>query len=878
LLRRQLVGSNTLKREHVHALIGRSIFIRYLEDREVLRPEYFIEVIGHSEYHNYMDFLINKPDTYFLFRKLREDFNGDLFPLNPDEESVIQETDLSLLRDFLLGRNIGAQLDLFFWAYQFDIIPVELISSIYEEFYYEYGDEDGGTHYTPLPLVEFILSQCLTEKRLATNARILDPACGSGVFLVEAFKRIVNFECSRRGLHTNRLPKSELTQILLERIVGIDINKQAIQIAAFSLYLAFLDSLDPPDIRQHKQLPKLVHHPEQENSGKTLFYIDVFSPTSTERALLKERTQKSRYKGKSDDIRLLGQSLLPLENESFDIIIGNPPWGDSDSSNDKLATLWCKVFGFPVGYNELSQCFIWRTQSLVKPSGEIGMLVSTGILLKNGNKSKDFRKQWLTHNKIRAIYNFAHVRHVFFRKQKVEAIAPFAAVFFLHDDSVDVLQNKVSYISIKRSVFAEQLQSVVIDKTDLHISRQSEFLVKDWLWKTYMWGGQKDVELIEEIKAIYPPLRNFVSDSGRGFSDFEGNHSTDELEVNYEMPNERFSKALSISQLVIPIQRRSIGPLRKLGIYKGDRILIKRGISRGGEKNGEIQARLFHENFAFTDSFIGIVVDTLDENQRLILMGIILSSLTKYYQFLTCSMWGLWHYKIHVEEYLDMPIVFPENQNLQTRIIQAVTAIAYDKDNVFLKFDTDNWHSLQAELDNAIFELYELSNEQKDLVSDLCQVTLDFFYDGAKSQAVRSPSPRQLEEYRDAFLDVWNDRLLQKSKQLQPLIFAPNNGLLCGMAFELKELGDISQYPPITDDAEWQRWFRRLSRGLLSQYSQQIYTDRVVKELTNSSMFIIKRAESRLWTKSQARQDANEFLTQVFKLEWRSNSDNRGIL
>ena len=143
-----------------------------------------------SDYFKFPDVLGNKSDTYSLFKKLREDFNGDLFTWYKEESEWITEKDLGTLQNFIAGRSMGAQQDLFFWAYKFDIIPVELISNIYEEFYHENsgGTDDKGTHYTPMPLVEFILSECLTKRRLDNGARILDPACGSGIFLVEAFR------------------------------------------------------------------------------------------------------------------------------------------------------------------------------------------------------------------------------------------------------------------------------------------------------------------------------------------------------------------------------------------------------------------------------------------------------------------------------------------------------------------------------------------------------------------------------------------------------------------------------------------------------------------------------------------------------------------
>jgi hypothetical protein len=309
---------------------------------------------------------------------------------------------------------------------------------------------------------------------------------------------------------------------------------------------------------------------------------------------------------------------------------------------------------------------------------------------------------------------------------------------------------------------------------------------------------------------------------------------------------------------------------------------VKRGVSRGGPKLGEIQARWATETFAFTDDFISFRVDNLNDNQKMVLLGILLSSLAKYYHFLTCSMWGFWHFKIHTEEHLNLPIHFFDDQNLQNRIIAAVNQIITKGDAPAL-FDPNNpgWRKMQDELDEAIFDLYDLSETQRDLVRDLCQVTLEFFYDGTDSQAAKPPTVDWIENYRDAFLEVWHERLASQGKELEAQIYAPHRGFLVGMSFELKEMGVAVKNHPITDDSEWQRWFKRLSKSLRKEYGAGIYIDSIVKELSNSSMFIIKRAERRLWTKSQARQDAHELLTEVFKLEWqrnRSRVDDLGII
>ncbi|MDM8551691.1 N-6 DNA methylase [Desulfobacterales bacterium HSG2] len=877
LLRKELEGPGGKNREQAHALIGRSVFIRYLEDRKVLVEDYFTDktISRDGTYRCYADVLNSKADTYHLFHKLNDDFNGDLFPLSHKEEKVIHISHLRSLRDFLLGESMGDQAYLFFWAYKFDIIPVELISTIYEEFYHEHGGKDDrGTHYTPTPLVDFVLSQALTSERLNADAHLLDASCGSGIFLVEAFKRMVYHECHTRG--KSRLSRQVLTKLLTERIAGIDVNESAIQVAAFSLYLAFLDFLEPKDIRRHKQLPRLICHPEESESSCVLFHANAFCLTVAERAELKASLKKNRrYKGRSNDVIMSNSPVLPLENRQFDVIVGNPPWGSARGSDEQLGLRWCQAFLCPVGDKEISQCFMWRLRRLLKPGGEIGLLVSTGVLFKHQEKSKAFRHQWLKQNRIRAVHNFAHVRHIFFRKQKKDAVAPFAAVFFSPALTGEVLDNRISYVSVKQDAFIEQTQAVVINKTDFHKVRQSRFLANDWLWKTYMWGSLRDAELIEELKSCHPPLQETVSDCGMGYqeSGVPIAKSTRDLGVDFELHTDMFHRNAEFSNLVIPLKHRRIHRLRNVEVYKGPRLLVKRGISRADKKFGEIQARLAYEPFAFRNSIIGFRLDKLGKAEHKVLLGIMLSSLTKYYHFLTCSIWGFWHYEIHVEEHLNLPVRFPKNRSLKTRIIKAVEQMTTKSDTPTL-FDPDSpdWQTMQGELDEAIFDLYELSREQRDLVGDLCQVTLEFFYNGTGSQAARPPDMKCLKNYRDAFLEIWHERLAPKGKELEARIYAPLHGLLCGISCELKELGTAVSHKPVRKQSEWRRWFKRLNKILRKEYSEGIYIDRVVKMLDDSSMFVVKRAERRFWTKSQARQDAHELLTEVFKLEWR----NRG--
>src|SRR3546814_611489 len=135
--------------------------------------------------------------------------------------------------------------------YSFRDLPVELISNIYQLFV----KDAASSIYTPPALVRLILEEALSWDRLdrimASDQVILDPACGSGVFLVEAYKRLVLHWRSQNGW---KRPEIDQLRPLLRRVHGIDLEKGAVELAAFSLCLALCDALEPEDIRSSVKL------------------------------------------------------------------------------------------------------------------------------------------------------------------------------------------------------------------------------------------------------------------------------------------------------------------------------------------------------------------------------------------------------------------------------------------------------------------------------------------------------------------------------------------------------------------------------------------------------------------------------------------------
>jgi len=128
---RRLLGEKGLSNHVAYTLLGRSIFIRYLEDRKVLTSDW-IERMTDGEAGSYQDALNSRQVTYLLFNRLSQRFNGDLFPVE-DSEKDVDKGHLELLCRFLSSEDLETnQLSL--WPYNFAYIPIELISNIYDIF------------------------------------------------------------------------------------------------------------------------------------------------------------------------------------------------------------------------------------------------------------------------------------------------------------------------------------------------------------------------------------------------------------------------------------------------------------------------------------------------------------------------------------------------------------------------------------------------------------------------------------------------------------------------------------------------------------------------------------------------------------------------
>ncbi len=931
LLRQQLTGGAlgegiiALKVEHAHALIGRSIFVRYLEDRGILVREDFEELAkGHEDWvalldqpwdapplepgmadKLYLKVLQNKEFTYALFEYLAQTFHGDIFPSDDEEREKVTPQHLDLLQRFLSGQIQEGSL--FLWAYDFSIVPIELISSIYEEFYHEEvrvppkGEpknsarekakaSDAGSHYTPAALVEWVLSQTLTPDVLAGLPRVLDPAAGSGIFLVEAFRRMVRFRRFQAAHHGGEVSREEMLEILRNQIAGIELNPHAARVAAFSLYLAFLHPQNPPAIRQHPRLPHLLY---DEHRAHTEYDYDV---------LLAANSFDVGSSVSDPDVR------RRFESQCVEVVVGNPPWGQSGQGGKEVAAVakrWCEERDLPVGDNEPSQQFLHLAGDLLRPDGRCGFLVSGGVLLKQKGTSQAFRRNWLQNATLHQVTNFTHVRHVFFNG----AVSPFISVVWSKGRSTE--ENLVRYWSAKKTALVDENEIVVLSRADLRVVPQSDLMADGRLWKVYWWAGHRDAALLSTLR-LNPPLESYqelwAGEPGTGFKESDGRmRKQPSWAGNFqELPVKDFHRYGTVNPRWLRNPPELLARPRQERFFEGLRLLVKGAPSRDNERFYEIVARIETQPYCVRHSIYSFPIQDTPVNRELakVVVGTLWSSLASYYLFLSDSTFGTWHDRPTLDAYARFPLpLLKTDAALKQRLVSLVDQLhkTTGERNLFEDGETGR-RELERQLDDAVFDLYELSAGERDLVRDMCEVGFDLLSNGPSSAALQPLAERgdksrsgfvnnldagagrdDLDGYLKAFVTFWSAQLRPSGDDIMvgwQILNSPEGskenpllGVRFGLCYPEEQQNWSDQPSPAWDEVL--ESFASSNRVPLG--SRGVEVEGLVRLVSESDILIIKRNERRLWTPSAAREDVEAALLQVWRHQEHSQNSNMEV-
>jgi hypothetical protein len=866
-----------LDRPLAHQLIERVILIRYLEDRGVITRDYLIETAAPNRawrtaigvepttpqlgaHSSFVSCLSEKGLTFSVFRRLAHDFNGDLFVVSDTEEERISAEHLVLVQRLLTGEGLANQAPLFLWAYDFSVVPTSLISSMYEQFYHAGTQDDSGTHYTPPELVEYVLSETLTLDVLKRQPRVCDPACGSGIFLVEAFRRIVRHEMTSRS---RRLTPGRLRTLLLERIAGVDINAEAIRLAAFSLYLAYLNYQSPQDIRTAGPLPPLIHRGGDPPKRTVLAVADTFFPTATE--------AEAKVGGDRDP--------LPWESQAFDVVVGNPPWDEPKDAASSAGDDWAERNSLAVGDRNPSQLFLWRALSFMRRDGVAALLVGAPAFHNSRRTSKLFRRQWLGVVEIESIVNFTPARTVFFSG----GIAPFLMIKF-HARS-EAPATPLVYRTVRPSPALTATRSLAYARTDRRWVDQDALRHRDYLWKVYAWGSHHDDALMARLDAEKPLADFLPTDSSPGYGYQRGSGR----------PSERLSSLPSLKRfdpwgpLEPPwFEDPPTGVKRQPDerLYQGQRIVVARGVRTSFGPS----ARLERDDFSFRHTVYCLPLASLAPWKAKTMLGVMLSSLGRYRLFMMSGSWGVWHDSVVPDDILSLPMrLEAASDSAIRRIVRAVDrlprAVAASHGENDLLTTTEPGRlprvsEILGELDEGVFQLFDLTAAERDLIVDFHAYTLDLVSRKSRSTALsplslpdraygifddlRASDSHPLSRYLETFLASWNRELGPEGEFAWRVIVSPRAPMLAAI-FETRAVADGAVAVP-DDTADWRQLLERLGASLARPVTTTIQADGVLRSVSDTAIVVVKRNESRLWTASAAREDAEATMLQTMAL------------
>jgi type I restriction-modification system DNA methylase subunit len=438
--------------EVVQRLLDRIVFIRIAEDRRVIEKHQLRDAVEEwkargGKFHIF-DWLND------LFQRINEDFNGEIFKPHLSEKIKI---DSDVLAD-IIERLYPPKS-----PYRFDVMGVELLGSIYERYlgntirvtakriFVEEKPEvrkAGGVYYTPKYIVDYIVQNTVgkviegkTPKQIE-KIRILDPACGSGSFLIGAFQCLIDYhirwymdhpepESTRKGARlefmrdvqidpdgSTRLSVYRKARILRNNLYGVDIDPQAVEITMMSLYLKALEgerSQLPP---KQSILPELKYNIV---CGNSLVGRDILSQST-----LFDDAERNRINAFDWTAEGTGFGSIMKESGGFDCVIANPPYIRIQTLQDvapaEAAYLKARFESARRGNFDIYVCFVERGFSVLKEGGRLGYILPSKFF--QTDYGAGLRRLLVAAKAIEMIVDFGH-------KQVFDGATTYTCLLFL---------------------------------------------------------------------------------------------------------------------------------------------------------------------------------------------------------------------------------------------------------------------------------------------------------------------------------------------------------------------------------------------------------------------------------------------------------------
>jgi type I restriction-modification system DNA methylase subunit len=452
----------------IRKLLVMGILVKYLEAKSAGNGVHLLAISRdfYNQFPECKEFtaILRQKQVVPFFEALNRTFNGNVFNLKTDEKEQLRCADLNAVAD-VFDANIENGQYVLWKLYSFHFLPIELISGIYEAFLTE--KQDKGVVYTPPYLVNWLIDECMplheAQKCFHTGTfRVLDPACGSGIFLVAALKRMVQWQTILDYEATGKMAYPNLEtvkKILKKNLYGIDIAEDATQISIFSLCIALCDKLSLLQIWNELRFDDL-----QIENIRTADFFEIYPQ---------------------------------LQKQSFDLVLGNPPFNPPIKFTNKSYLKYVKEqFGitpqFPLNDDHIALFFWDKAVELSQKTGKICFILPSSAWLYNHN-SIDYRRFFMTRYQVEKIIDFTHLSDKLFHGTANVAVC--AVIATRQSKQIKDLLHVV----VKRSKVAEERYFFEIDHYDFHKVSAKMAMDNPFIWKCNLLGGGRLPRLIHYL-------------------------------------------------------------------------------------------------------------------------------------------------------------------------------------------------------------------------------------------------------------------------------------------------------------------------------------------------------------------------------------------
>lgn len=815
-------------RDIAQRFIGRCIFTWYLLDRGIAQP--FLP----SEMPADLSAMFATPSSAFaLFDWLRTTFNGDLFPMDDPgaEHEQLTPKHLELIRDFVEGRSLIperlGQGRLF--RFRFNAIPVDLVSSIYQQFARTSAADEArsqGLHYTPVELVHLTLDPVF--EGLSSHATIIDPACGSGAFLVEAFRRLV-----WRAAQGQPATRDLVRRILYTQLFGVDINRAALGIAAFSLYLAALELDEQPisDIRDLK-FDRLI--------DTTLFEADS-----------------------------LGEKLpAPITSRTFDAVVGNPPWTfvKKELGADRRRTSDTSTFR---PRRSPDQAFLSLGAELAGVNGRVGMVMKATPFFSKDVHAVAARNHLLKHLAPVALINLSYLRR---EDLFPDAVGP--ALLFFARCGLGPQADRMLVGSIPWTPDFRRTGVFGLGPGEIRSVPLKRVLATPTFLKAATFGTVRDGWLIERLERDFQRFdvlmhaleRDPSANRGQGFQ-VRGDANTPPSSYrNMKVVTpEKFSAFRldygSLDDFTHPTLHRP----RRESIFLGPILLCSKVGNASGVERGRYSAAVSSRDVLYTQNFYGVSFAGADVRYAFALSAILNSCLTSFQFAFGGPTWGLERPTVEPHDLLSLRI--PDLTKIDPAILNAL--IEAEK-----KAAADPTSSARlTALDEAVFDAYDLDADERTLARDSVDRARYLIFENRSERGglITPPGAEELRAYAgqvaqtvDAYLRARKERHLEAviyPMRLTKAVLASGVPGITAVRFVMAK-GGPGQAPVVRDGdpAELDALGALLRGQFDAPIPPYLNERRQIRLYGSDDLFILKPSEIRNWTRTAGLNDADVIL------------------